>query len=127
MGQYRISDTFPLGDADLCAARFGYAPHSTYNPGAERLLTLAGTTVDVGYPRAVWTFSALSVAQWAALLGIVGAYSGEVYVETRDDVDAWSQWRALARLPEPRDLDRWGGYYRHVEIELLLLEDVTPA
>ena len=124
---YRISDTFPLVDADLCAVLFGYDPRSAYNPGAERLTTLAGTTVDIGYPRAVWTFAALTIAQWESLLDLVGAYSGEVYVETRDDVDDWYQWRAIARLPEPRTLDRWGGYYRGVEIEFVLLEDVTPA
>ena len=98
---YRIGDAEPLGDDDNCRALFGYDPRSTYNPGAERLTTLAGTTVDVGYPRAVWTFAALSIAQWGDLLDIVGGYSGEVYIETRDDVDEWGQWRALARLPEP--------------------------
>ena len=126
MTGYRLSATFPLDDTDLCTVLYGYAPRATYNPGAERRLTLAGTTVDVGYPRATWTFAALTVTQWGALLTLVGAYSGEVYIETRDDVDVWKQWRALARLPEPRALDRWGGVYKNVEIELLLLEDVTP-
>lgn len=127
MTGYRISDTFPLTDADLCTVLFDFDPRTAYNPGAERLTTLAGTTVDVGYPRAVWTFAALSIEQWESMMGIVGGYSGEVYVETRDDVDGWYQYRALARLPEPRNLDRWGGYYRGVEIELILIEDVTPA
>jgi len=124
VGDYRIAATFPLVDADKCTAWLGHAPRSTYNPGAERLTTLAGTTVDVGYPRAVWAFAALSIAQWSALRDLVGGYSGEVYVETRNDVDEWQQWRALARLPEPRTLERWGGYYRDVEIGLVLLEGV---
>lgn len=127
MGNYRISDTFPLVDADLCAALFGYDPRSIYNPGAEAIVTLAGTLDFVGYPRATWLFSALTIAQWSALLTLVGAYSGEVYIETRDDVDGWYQWRALCRLPEPRTLDRWGGVYKNVEVEFLLLEDVTPV
>lgn len=122
---YAISSSFPLGNADLCTARFDYDPRSTYNPGAERLATLAGTTVDVGYPRAVWTFAALTIAQWAALRDIVGGYSGEVYIETRDDEDAWADYRALARLPEPRDLERWGGFYQNIVVELLLLEALT--
>lgn len=127
MTGYHISDAFPLTDEDLCTVLFGYDPRSTYNPGAERLTTLAGTTVDVGYPRAVWTFAALTVAQWEDLLELVGAYSGTVYIETRDDVDDWYQWLALARLPEPRTLNRWGGVYKDVEIEFLLITDVTPS
>ncbi|MGC9397113.1 MAG: hypothetical protein ACP5J4_19895 [Anaerolineae bacterium] len=127
MGNYRLSDTFPLVDADLCSTFFGYDPRSTYNPGAEGVLTLAGTLAYVGYPRATWRFAALTVEQWADLLTLVGGYSGEIYIETRDDVDGWYQWRAIARLPEPRTLDRWGGVYRDVEVEFILLEDVTPV
>jgi hypothetical protein len=119
---YRIGDTPALTDAHNVATLFYYDPRSTYNPGAERLVTLAGTTADVGYPRAGWTFAALTIAQWATLRAIVGGYSGQVYVETRDDEDTFRIYRALARLPEPRDLERWGGYYKNVSIELLLLE-----
>jgi hypothetical protein len=124
---YRIGESAPLDDDDNCKTLFGYDPRSIYNPGAERLLTLAGTTVDVGYPRSVWTFAVLGIELWEDLLDMIGGYSGEIYVETRDDVDTWYQYRALARLPEPRTLDRWGNCYRNVEILLVLLEDVTPV
>jgi hypothetical protein len=124
---YRIGDTSPLTDADNARALFGYDPRATYNPGAERLTTLAGTTVDVGYPRAVWTFAALTIEQWDDLLTLVGGYSGEVYVETRDDVDEFEEYRAIARLPEPRDLERWGGHYRNVNVELVLLALILEA
>lgn len=127
MGNYRLSDAHPFTSADLCTVLFGYDPRTTYNPGAERVVTLAGTTADVGYPRSVWTYALLTVAQWEALFDLVGGYSGEVYVEVRDDVDAWAEYRALCRLPEPRSLDRWGGYYQNIVIEFLLLADVTPA
>ena len=122
---YRIGTTTPLTDADDCETLCGYDPRSTYNPGAERVVTLAGTTVDTGYPRSVWTFAALTVAQWSDLKDIVGGYSGEVYVETRDDEDTFAEYRALARLPEPRGLARWGGVYQDVEVELVLLEVIT--
>ncbi len=121
---YRIGDSIPLSDADNCVALFGYDPRSTYNPGAERLITLAGLTVDVGYPRSVWTFAALTVEQWDDLLDIVGSYSGRVYIETRTDIDIFVVYRAIARLPEPRNLKRWGGVYQDVEIELILVEAV---
>lgn len=121
MGSYKIGTSSPLGDSDKCETRFGYDPRSTYSPGAERLTTLAGTTVDVGYPRAVWTFAALTVTQWETLYTIVGGYSGLAYAETRDDMDDWNEYQVLARLPEPGTLERWGGVYKNVEIELLLL------
>jgi hypothetical protein len=122
---YRIGASTPLSDDDNAAVLFGYDPRSTYNPGAERLVTLAGTTVDVGYPRAVWTFAALTVEQWEDLLELVGGYSGEVYVETRNDIDEFDEYRTIARLPEPRDLERWGGYYQNITVELLLVEAVA--
>lgn len=122
MSDYRIGTAVPLTDADLCETRFGVDPRATYNPGAERLVTLEGLTVDVGYPRATWTYVALSVTHWSDLLTLVGGYSGEVYVETRDDVDAWAVYRALARLPEPGTLRRWGKKYLPVIIDLVLLE-----
>lgn len=121
---YRLGDTTPLNDADNAVALFGYDPASTYNPG-ERLVTLAGTTVDTGYPRSVWTFAALTVEQWEDLIDLVGGYSGQVYVETRNDIDEFDEYRAIARLPEPRSLMRWGGYYRDVSIEFVLLEVVA--
>ncbi|NBD34405.1 MAG: hypothetical protein GVY30_00215 [Chloroflexi bacterium] len=126
MGNYRISNTHPFDDDDLCTARFEFDPRSSYTPGAERVTTLAGTTEDVGYQRSIWTFSALSIAQWSALKSLVGGESGEVYIETRNDVDTWAEYRALARLPNPGDLTRAGGYYESVTVTLLLLEDVTP-
>jgi len=126
---YRIGATAPLDDNNNVETVFGFGrdPRATYNPGAESVLTLAGTLAYVGYPRATWRFAALTIAQWADLLTLIGDYSGEVYIETRNDIDEWAQWRALARLPEPRTLDRWGAHYREVEVEFLLLEDVTPA
>ncbi|HOU13461.1 MAG TPA: hypothetical protein PKZ84_10110 [Anaerolineae bacterium] len=127
MTRYRLSDAFPLTDSDLCSALFGYDPRNSYNPGAERLTTLAGTTIDVGYPRVTWRFAALTIEQWEDLLDLVGDYSGLVYIETRNDIDEWQQWQAIARLPEPRALNRWGGYYRDVEIEFILLADLTPS
>lgn len=126
MGNYRISDTHPFTNSDLCTERFEFDPKSTYSPGAERVTTLAGTTEDVGYPRSVWRFGGLSVQQWSDLKALVGGYSGEAYIETRDDVDTWKEWRALARLPQPQEIDRHGGYYNQVVIEFLLIEDVTP-
>jgi hypothetical protein len=123
---YRLSDSHPFTDDDLATVLFGVDPRTTYNPGAERVTTLSGTTADVGYARSVWTFAALTIEQWEALLDIVGGYSGEVYVEVRDDIDDWYEYRAIARLPEPRTLDRWGGYYQNVSIEFVLIEDVTP-
>lgn len=126
MGNYRISDTHPFTDDDLCTARFDYDPKSTYSPGGERVITLAGTVEDVGYARSVWAFSALSIAQWSALRTLVGGYGGEVYIETRDDEDTWKEWRTMARLPNPNELDRHGGYYENAIITFLLLEDVTP-
>lgn len=127
MGAYRISDAHPFTDADLVPEVLGHDPQATYNPGSERLMTLAGTTVDVGYPRVTWTFQALTVAQWEDLLDLVGGYSGTCYIETRNDIDEWAEWQALARLPEPGNLARWGGYYQNVTLEFLLLVDVTPT
>lgn len=124
---YRVGAIYPLGNPDNCTALFGHNPRSAYNPGAERVITLAGTTVDVGYPRSVWTFAALTVEQWEDLLDIVDGYSGMVYVETRNDVDEWTTYHAIARLPEPRNLDRWGGIYRDIEIEFVLLEDMEAT
>lgn len=114
------------GSLQPCLTVLGVEPRATYNPGAERVTTLAGTFAAVGYPRATWTFTVLEVTAWDTLLALVGGYSGEVLVETRNDVDDWAQWRALARLPEPRALERWGGFYRNVTLEFVLLEDVTP-
>lgn len=125
MPDYRVGTTSTLTDADLCRTRFGTDPRGTYNPGAERLTTLDGTTVDVGYPRATWRFIGLTYAYyeaWLTLLG--GAYSGVLYVETRDDVADWAVYRALIRLPEPATLNHWGGRYREVTVELVLLEEV---
>jgi hypothetical protein len=121
MNTYRVSNLYPLTPTDTCGARFGYAPRATYAAGAERVITIAGTTADVGYPRATWTFAALTVAQWSAWQTLVGGYSGTVYIETRDDEDSWHVYRAVARLPDPATLDRWGGYYRNVTIELVLV------
>ena len=126
---YRIGATASLNDDNNVEAIFGFGrdPRATYNPGAEAVLTLAGTMVFTGYPRATWRFAALTVEQWEDILDLVGGYSGEVYIETRNDIDKWAQWRALARLPEPRTLDRWGGVYRGVEVEFLLLEDLASV
>ncbi len=126
MGAYRISNTHPFS-GDLAADLLGYPPQSAYHAGAERVVTLAGLIADLGYPRVTWTFKAVTVAQWEDLLDLVGAYSGTVYIETRNDVDAWAEWQALARLPEPHTLARRGGYYLDVTLEFLLLVDVTPA
>lgn len=126
MGAYRISDTHPF-TTNLVTTLLGVDPKATYNPGGQRLTTLAGTTVDVGYPRVTWTFASITVAQWSSLLALVGTYSGEVYIETRDDEDSWAEWRAVVRLPESGTLQRWGGRYQNVVLEFLLVEDVTPA
>ncbi len=122
---YKISDSAPLTDADACRVLFGYDPRVTYNPGAEVVRDHGGGLQFVGYPRATWTFAVLSIEHWEDLLDLVGGYSGEVYVETRNDVDNWLTYRAIARLPEPRTLNRWGGYYRDVTIELILIEVQT--
>ena len=122
---YRIGTSTPLSAADNCETLFDRDPRGTYNPGAERVETLDGTTVDVGYPRATWTYRALSIDHWDDLKTLIGGYSGQVYVETRDDVDTWSTYRAIARIPEPARLRRWGQKYLDVVIDLVLLEVIT--
>jgi len=126
MGNYRISDSHPFTEADLCTSRFIYDPRSAYNPGASLVTTLTGTTEYTGYPRSLWKFAALTIEQWTALRTLIGGYSGEIYIETHDDDDTWREWRAIARMPEPKKLDRWSGVYKNVEIEMVLVEDVTP-
>ena len=123
MSDYQIGAT----EATLAAVSTltGVPPRSTYAPGGERVRTVAGTQVDVGYPRVTWTFRWLTVAQWNALLTVVGGVSGMVYVETRDDVDAWSTYYAIANLPNVAELERWGGGYMDVQIEMILLEEIT--
>ena len=114
-----------MSASDNCETRFGRDPRSTYAPGSERLVTLAGTTVDVGYERVTWFFRWLTVEAWEDWLTLVGGYSGQVYVETRDDVDDWAEYSAIARLPRPSTLRRRGGKYLDVTVELILLEVIT--
>lgn len=102
----------------------GYNPHSRYAPAGELATAHSGELVEIGYPRSVWVVDGISVADYAALrtgLSITG-YSGEVYVETRDEDDAFAVYRALMRFPNPEGLERWSGYYQDVELEFVLLE-----
>jgi hypothetical protein len=101
----------------------GILPRSRYSPGKE-IETHAGTRVYRGYPRSVWTFDALTVAVWDTLKNtyLGGDLSGETYVTTRDDEDDWDSYRVIARLPTPDSLQRWGGRYLDIEIELILVE-----
>ncbi len=103
----------------------GTDPQATYSPGAERVTTVAGTLVDVGFPRVTWTFAALTVAQWGALGTLIGGAAGVIYIQTRDDVDDWATYEVIARLPDPGTLTRWGGVYRDVTVEFVLLEAVA--
>ncbi|MBN1261093.1 MAG: hypothetical protein JXB35_10470 [Anaerolineae bacterium] len=125
MGNYRIGSAYPLDSSDLCVTRFGVDPRSTYSPGAESKHTLDGTLAYVGYPRSTWQFASLTIAQWSALKTLASGYSGTVYVETRDDDDTWNSWLAILRLPDPASLNRWGGKYLDVSLELILIEEQT--
>ena len=119
---------YQIGDSAITltpvAALLGTDPRGTYAPGGARDATLAGTQVYVGYPRATWTFAFLTLAQWEELYDLCG-YSGQVYIETRDDQDTWDIYRAIANLPDVGSLDRWGGGYRNVALDLILVEVPT--
>ena len=126
--------TYQIGLTELTLADaktlFGTYPRSSYAPGAELVSDHGGGLVPVGYPRSVWTWTAIPVATYTSVIQTTlafatGTYSGEVYVVTRDEFDAWATYRAYLRLPNPATLDRWGSKYRNVSWELVLLEDVT--
>lgn len=123
---YQIGTTQP--GLQAASAVFGYDPKTTYSPGGDLVATNAGTLQTVGFPRSVWSFASLSVSTYASIKStyLSGAYSGEVYIETRDEDDVYKQWHALLRLPNPVNLSRWGGRYQDIALEFVLLEDVTP-
>lgn len=125
---------YEIGDALLTLVDvktlLGFYPQSVYAPGAEFVTDHGGGLRVVGYPRSTWTFAALSVADYEDLLQttlgfVTGQYSGEVYIATRDEFDNWADWRALLRCPFPGALERHGGHYLNVQLEFILLEDVT--
>lgn len=47
-------------------------------------------------------------------------YSGTCFVVTRNDVDAFLRYAAVARFKSPAELERSGGKYLDVEIEFIL-------
>jgi len=120
---YQIGPTSsPLTDLKT---QLGYYPASRYVQALEE--DHGGGQRVVGYPRSIWTFSSLSVDQYKALVQTLlgfstGEYSGEVYIETRDEWDTWSTYRTTMRLPAPGDLERWGEHYQDVVVDFVLLE-----
>lgn len=119
---YKIGSSTPLSGSDTTETRFGVDPKATYSPGGERVLKLNGVREFEGYARATWTFAALTIAQFEALRSLLSGYSGTCYVETRNANDVYDEYSAIATLPDPSSLDRWGGYYLDVTIEIVLLE-----
>ena len=116
-----------MTDADTL---FGTYPRSSYAPGAELVNDHGGGLVAVGYPRSIWTWTAIPVTTYTSVIQTTlsfatGTYSGEVYLQTRDEFDAWTTYRAYLRLPNPQGLDRWGDKYRNVSWEFVLLEEIT--
>ena len=111
---------------------FGRDPRTRYSPG-EYAKTQAGTVVARGYARSFWTFDYLERANWdtykTTYLG--GEYSAATFISTRDDEDDFADYSVIAILPNPETLERSvasGGVdvYLNVEIEFILIEDVTP-
>jgi hypothetical protein len=47
-----------------------------------------------------------------------------VYVETSDDMGDFYVYTAIATLPDPGTLERWGGRYLNVVIDFVLLAKV---
>lgn len=107
-------------------ALFGHEPRVTYSPGITRE-KLDGQTDYVGHVRVTWTFAFLTVSQWDTARSTLftpdaNDYSGECYIETRDDDDNDIESDALAIFPTPEQLDRWGGGYRDVSITFVLTD-----
>ena len=102
-------------------------PRATYAPGVDRRPTLSGTLSYRGYARATWTWEALSLIDWGTLKDTLagGGHSDECYIQTRNDEDTYTNYRAIARLPNPAELERWGGHYLNVTVEFILLEELT--
>lgn len=48
-------------------------------------------------------------------------YSGGCYVTTRNDLDCYQTWSAIAVMPEPDKLERAGGKYLNVGIDFTLI------
>ena len=119
---YKIGASTPLGSGDTTQTRCGVDPRATYSPGGERVQQLNGVQAFVGYPRATWTFKALTVAQFETLRSLLSGYSGACYVETRNAADAFTEYSAIVTLPDPGSLNRWGEKYRDVMLEIVLLE-----
>ena len=123
--------TYQMGTASTNLAdvktTLGVDPQGTYAPGGEREAALDGTLKYRGFPRATWTFAALTLARWTTLKNTLasGGLSGTCYIRTRNDVDTWTVWQAISRLPYTEGLKRWGGRYLDVKIEFLLVTVVT--
>lgn len=102
---------------------FGSGPEDNYAPGSDRVTALDGTQPFRGYPRAVWKFGYLTVAEWTNAKAVLagGGFTGECYIETMDDEHAWHTYHCIVRFPNPADIEPWLDNYLHPEIEFVLL------
>jgi len=71
--------------------------------------------------------SAVMAAAWANTLNtqafryrLPTTYSSTCVVVTRSDVDNFRKWNAVIRMPNPKDLKRWGGDYEDVVLDFVL-------
>ncbi len=128
MAYYQIGQT--SGTLASAETVFGHDPKSTYAPGGAMVRTASGSIDIVGYARSVWQFAAMDVSTFdsakTALFSDDGTYSGEGYVETRDDNDDNVASDCVINFPDPRNLRRWGGKYLDVTIEIILLDAGSP-
>lgn len=120
---YQIGPT--SGSMEDLKERVGFYPSSVYVQALED--DHGGGLRVVGYPRSVWTFDALSLVDYQALVQTLlgfsaGEYSGEAYIETRDEWDTWTTYRTVMRLPAPADLDRWSDHVRELVLDFVLVE-----
>lgn len=108
-------------------SQISHDPRATYAPGSDRQPTLSGTLTYRGYARATWVWDAVSLDDWGTLKDTLaaGGHSDECYIQTRNDEDTYANYRAIARLPNPAELERWGGHYLNVTVEFILLEELT--
>lgn len=118
---YKIGKSFSaLTDAKTY---FGAYPRSSFLPGGSRVTTFSGANKHTGYQRSTWTLFPVTLARWRKFrFDIESGYSGECWIETRDDQDTWFYARAIARLPEIDQLERFGLKYISVPIEFVILE-----
>lgn len=122
-----------LATMKACVSLFGTDPnYPDYFPpasqGTELVETAAATQIWRGYKRAIWTLDnvpayVLTEAR-QYILGSATAYSGECYVRTLTPAGVYRNYRAIARFPDTRQLQRVAHIYQNVTIDLVLLEQV---